>query len=538
MTNRLRRGPVHCRADALALRGLFAAALTVVAFAASSGCSGDPNDPRTWAKQLGNLRTQKEAMDRLSNMDVERARVALPELIALYKETHNPDHLMALVRFKDPATIPIFIDALDYSDSDFERATIAAGALGEMKATAAVEALQKAAEKELPIKSRANTVRLSAIRALVRIGDKRAVPTLMSILGRSADEQDFLLNVKAALGLAELRDPQAVPALIKGLFMTGRGANVFQECRLALVRIGAPSVDPLIQLLRGKNAEVAEMAVKYKFDEYTPGVVPTKAAWVLGDLRSPKAVPALLEALRRPQKGKEHGAVAIALGLIATPPAVDALLATVKDAKADYVLRMGAADALYMSGDRRAVPTLFELAKSGYVTVSGQKASDLRAEAAVDFSRIAGDDQYEPFKALAEKEQGAQGPFGEALDRLQVAKECKRDLACYGKKLGDPSYARAEKAAFAIGFSGDEKTGVPLLLGALKPLASLTQERFPVHQAILYSLTRLVTKGCPACVEKLTQQIERDEKTAARLPHGSELLGETRVALAVIQNKG
>ena len=154
------------------------------------------------------------------------------------------------------------IEALDYSDDDFDRATIAAGVLGEMKAPDAVDPLIKAAEKQLPIKSRANNARIAAMRALVKIGDKRAVPTLMKILTTSADEQDFLLNQKAALGLAEFRDPQAIPALIKGLFMTGRGTGIFQECRLALVRIGAPAIDPLIQLLQEKNAEIQEMAAK------------------------------------------------------------------------------------------------------------------------------------------------------------------------------------------------------------------------------------------------------------------------------------
>ena len=37
-------------------------------------CQGDPNDPLTWAKQLKNLRTQKEALDHLANMDVDKAR--------------------------------------------------------------------------------------------------------------------------------------------------------------------------------------------------------------------------------------------------------------------------------------------------------------------------------------------------------------------------------------------------------------------------------------------------------------------------------
>jgi HEAT repeat protein len=165
----------------------------------------------------------------------------------------------------------------------------------------------------------------------------------------------------------------------------------------------------------------------------------------------------------------------------------------------------------------------------------GRKASDLRANAAIDLARIAGKETFEPFKALVDKESEAQGMFGEALDRLQVAKDCGNDLACYGKALNDPSWTRAEKAAFAIGFSGDKK-GIPLLLAALKPVAAMAPERFPVHQAILYSLTRLGTKSCSDCEDKLLKQIERDEK-AVRIPGARDLLAETRVALAVIQNK-
>src|SRR3569833_1927952 len=82
------------------------------------------------------------------------------------------------------------------------------------------------------------------------------------------------------------------------------------------------------------------------------------------------------------------------------------------------------------------------------------------------------------FKALADNEKDAEGAFGMALDRMMVAKECGTDIACYGKKLNDPQWTRAEKAAFSIGFSGDAAKGVPLLLGALKPLASINQVCF------------------------------------------------------------
>ncbi len=489
------------------MRTQLTAALALTLAVGAVACSGDPNDPMTWAKQLKDLRNQKEALDHLANMDVERARPAVPALIDLYNDSKRPEFLEALARYNDPRTKPVMVEALDYTDDDFDRATIAAGVLGEMKATDAVPQLIAAAEKPLPIKSRANSARIAAMRALVKIGDKRAVPTLMKILTTSADEQDFLLNQRAALGLAEFKDPQAIPALIKGLFMTGRGTGIFQECRLALVRIGQPAVEPLIALLKEQNPEVQEMAKQYKFDEVTPGVVPHKAGILLGDLRAKKAVPALIERLHQKAKGDEHRSALIALGYIATPQAVDAILADLKDAKADPAERASAADALYLSGDRRAVPTLMEVAKSGFVKSGGEQASDLRASAAIALSRIAGPDTYDAFKALVDKETAAAGVFGMALDRMQVAKDCGEDINCYGKTLKDPSWTRAEKAAFAIAFSGNAKQGLPLLLGAMQPITAMAQDRYPVHQAILFGLTRLGSRDCKECIDKLTTQV-------------------------------
>ena len=519
-----------------------AAALTLtLTLGLVSACQGDPNDAMTWAKQVKNLRTQKEALDHLANMDVEKARPAVPALIELFKDTKRPEHLEALARYHDPRTKDIMIEALEYTEDDFDRATIAAGVLGDMKDPAGVAPLIKAAEKELPVKSRANNVRIAAMRALVKIGDKRAVPTLMKILTTSADDQDFLLNQKAALGLAEFRDPQSIPALTKGMFMTGRGTGIFQECRLALVRIGAPAIDPMIALLQEKNPEIQDMAAKLKFEEPppvgTPGVVPHKAAIILGDLRAKRAVPALAARLRQKARGDEHRSALIALGYIATPQAVETILTALKDSKVDPAERASAADALYLSGDRRAVPTLLDVAKTGYVMTGGQKASDLRASSAIALARIAGKETYEPFKALTEKETAAQGVFGSALERINVANECDRDLTCYGKKLNDPLWERSEKAAFAIAFSGDAKKGLPILLGAMKPITTMIPERYPVHQAILFALARLGTKDCKECIEKLDKQIERDEK-AVRLPGARDLLGETRVTEAIIMNKG
>ncbi|MES1164588.1 MAG: hypothetical protein ABUR63_02420, partial [Verrucomicrobiota bacterium] len=195
------------------------------------------------------------------------------------------------------------------------------------------------------------------------------------------------------------------------------------------------------------------------------------------------------------------------------------------------------ADALYLSGDRRAIPTLMEVAKSGFVKSGGEQASDLRASAAIALARIAGPETYDAFKALVDKETAAAGVFGMALDRMQVAKDCGEDINCYGKTLKDPSWTRAEKAAFAIAFSGNAKQGLPLLLGAMQPITAMAQDRYPVHQAILFGLTRLGSRDCHECIEKLNAQVAKDEK-AVRLPGARDLLGETRVAEAIIENQG
>ena len=108
-------------------------------------------------------------------------------------------------------------------------------------------------------------------------------------------------------------------------------------------------------------------------------------------------------------------------------------------------LRASAADALYMSGDKRAVPALLEMAKSGYVTVGGQKASDLRANAAIDFARLAGAEHFAAFKALADKEKRSRACSARRSTGCRWPRTARADLACYGKTLADPSLdARGE----------------------------------------------------------------------------------------------
>ena len=125
--------------------------------------------------------------------------------------------------------------------------------------------------------------------------------------------------------------------------------------------------------------------------------------------------------------------------------------------------------------------------------------------------------------------------FGEALDRLAVAKDVRGQGALLRQGAGRSLAAPGPRRRPSPSASRATRRASRLLLAALKPLAALNQERYPVHQAVLFGLVRLADKTCKACEDKLTEQIERDEK-AVRLPGARGLLAETRVALAIIQN--
>ena len=95
-----------------------------------------------------------------------------------------------------------------------------------------------------------------------------------------------------------------MPALIRGLFMTGRGADIYSAVpRLAACRSASRRCSRSSTRIEHKNAALEADAKKY---EFRPGVIEQKTALVLGDLRAKEAVPAMLAELKKPQKGDNH----------------------------------------------------------------------------------------------------------------------------------------------------------------------------------------------------------------------------------------
>jgi len=555
-----------------------------------SGCMDDPQDPKAWIKKLDDIREQKEAIRQLERLATSKDRPpdiedAVAPLSSLFKKTKDPQHLKAITKIRSERALDLFVEQLDYSDDNFENASIAATGIlelatrddkGREAAKKAVPDLIKAIEKKLPIKTRANVVKVEAMKALTAIKDPAAVPALNKVLETSADEQDFFLNKEAARHVGEFADARSVPSLIRGLFMTGRGSDIFTPCRIALARIGEPATDKVVEAMQRKNAALEEDAKK---GEFIPGLVVQKMAIVLGDLRDKKALPALLAELNKKDEGMTaecnsgskacvsgHQSVILAIGLTGEASAGKTLLGILSDTKRPAKLRAAAAEGLNLLGATEALPAMLAAAKTQYVKPSKNKEelpeidsekATLAVQAVTQFGRLVDSDQVaaiEPLAKAAPIDTDAYIAFQNALARAEAVKQCKKDIACWGglfdsqakemdrleeaKKGKDDlqkasldydkakASSRVEKAAFMLSRLGRE--GLPYLVknvGYKDPAA-----RF----AVLFALTRLSTKADQDVIKALNAQIEVD-KTKDKAAQA--LADEMRITAAIIARR-
>ena len=483
-------------------------------------CVSDPRDPNTWIKKLSDPRDQKDAVMQLRRIGDP---VAVPPLVELYKKTKDAEVLKAIASFKDKRSVPTLVDALDFSEDSCEPSAAAATALGDINDPAAVDALIKALQKPLPVKTRCNVVKLESMKALAKMKAPAALDALVKVLETSADEQDFFLNQEAAKSLGEFADPRAVPALIRGLFMVGRGADIYQPCRVALLKIGAGSVQPLVDAHLHKNDALEADGKK---NEFRPGLIEQKTALVLGDLRAKAAVPTLLGTLKKPKVGDNHRGALYALGMIADPATTKDVVALLNDAKQDYTDRISAAEALNFIGDPASFPALLAAAKSADVMKDGAKYPDVRIAAAMSYARMGGAAEQAAFAPVAAAEKAAPEQFKECATRLEVAKKCAKDVGCYIGALDDPSLPKQEKAGFMLGHLGKE---------ALPGLVKKISAREPiVRLAVLHSIGLLADKGAADVLKALDAQIDTDRTKPAPW---REIVNEMRALKAYLESK-
>lgn len=498
------------------------------------GC-GNPNEASYWTKRLDDPAQEVEAVRQLQRIGDP---AAIPALAQLFARKRHPDILRAIVSFKDKAgfqkesVVPSLVAALDFSEEEYNSATVATEAIADLGATEAMDALLALLDKPLPVKSRANLAKLAAIQTLLRLKDVRAVDALVRTMERSPEEQDFLLAKKAAEALGEIGGEKAVRPLIRGLFRASTAHKpMFIEASVALLQIGQPAVAPLIAAHQGKDEELNALAKQL---EFKPGIVSHKTALVLGDLRAKEAIEPLRATLRAKSEGPpedpqmSHRGAIVALGLIGTAETLPDVLGAL-ERHPDWHMRQLAAEMLNIHGSPEALPALLKAAKEAFVVQDGDKYDNVRLAAALAFARSAGIDGYAQLQPLVEAipQEERDGVWDECLTRLEVSRDCKSDARCYAKALDDAVLAKQESAAFHLA----RLEGAKSELSALAKKVSTKEEI--VRLAVLYAVDRLADKQSRDVIEVLTAQIarEKDKRLAA------EIVTEMRRTLARIQHK-
>ncbi len=162
-------------------------------------------------------------------------------------------------------------------------------------------------------------VRLKAAEALGKLGDARAVDSLIEVL---RNEETWDVRQMAAWALGQIDDPRVVDPLsyasVKDADSNVReeAYNALQKSTVGGNKVDARSVDPIIEALKDEDQGVRK-----------------RAAEALGKLKNATAVDSLIEVLRNEETWDVREMAAWALGEIGDARAIDPLnYASMKDA--------------------------------------------------------------------------------------------------------------------------------------------------------------------------------------------------------------
>jgi len=271
----------------------------------------------------------------------------------------------------------------------------------------------------------------------------------------------------------------AVPALLSVL--RDENAAVRLAAIESLGQLSDPrAIDALVQALRtDTDARVREAA-----------------AQSLGEIDNARAVPGLIAALGSEKVAAVRAKIAWALGEIDDPRAVEALGAAVKDSEVE--VRRQAAWALGELEAPSATPLLVPLLKDSDV--------EARKQAAWAIGQTKGGDAVEALSsAIKDSDKEVRKQVIESLGEL----EDKRALSALSSMIHDSEVEVREAAVEAIGRLDDLKTAPPALITALK------DDDRSVRKAAAEALGNIEDESAVPALVPLTRDTNTDVKHAA-----------------------
>ena len=525
-------------------------AVAVLVAALGLGCHAAENDPEGQASELSDPVRRENAIFNLKGIYTETlaanggdrnsaevkavADVIVAPLTQAYLDypedrINGLKILDLLYEMQDPRSLPALLEALNWrTEVSEDHATSAAKTIQLIEVpaserTAVVQALAQSLERISDARQKDNNMRIAMIRALGSLDDKGATTILATIATKQDEKQNFFINRLAAQQLGELRDPAAIPALIKCLFLFApnrpemRMNDVAAE---ALILVGRPSLKPLLGVLAGKDATANEIAKHYinavkarrpdlANDMTVRQVTGGEASFALGALGFAEALEPLLQETASSDTPRKLNA-AIALVRLNVPASKkERVRAALKKVYGELPKgREGDA----MRGQLLAAITHMydpEMMPFIYAQATDKKANArLRFIAVQNYALLANKAEAQSIVALIAKEKStAEGGYKEKFQELiDLASECDTSVDCWVSKAGNAESNKARKGAYMLGrYAEGNEQAIDALVG------QLGSEDLGVRLAALIALDQIAVKGSQGAVAKVDELRTREE---------------------------
>ena len=528
-------------------------AVAVLIAALGLGCHAAEDDPEGQAGELSDPVRRENAIFNLKKIYTETlaanggdrnnaevkaiADVTVGPLTSAYlaypeDRINGLSILDLLYEMQDPRSLPALIEALNWrTEVSEDHAIRAAQTIQAMDVPAAerpkvIQALARSLERITDSRPEDNKMRVSMIRALGSLKDKGATEILTNIATKQDEKQNFLINRLAAQQLGELRDPGAIPSLIKCLFLFApnqpelRMNDVAAE---ALILIGRPSLKPLLKVLAGDDASANAIAKQYidaikarrpdlanrmTVQQVTGG----EASFALGALGFSEALGPLLGETTSSDTPRKLNA-AIALVRIDVPDADrDRVRSALKNVYGDLpkglagvALRGQLLAAIAHTYDADMMPFIYDQ------VVDAKANPDVRLIAVQNYALLANKaDAAKLSQAISNEQPSEAGGYREKFEErrplLDLANECDTNVDCWISKAVSADGNKARKGAYMLGrYATGNAKAIEALVG------QLGSEDLGVRLSALMALDQIAVDGSPAAVAKIDELRVREE---------------------------
>ena len=331
-----------------------------------SACQGDPSKPPYWVKKLDSKRVAErvEAANRLRKF---KDTADAPAVAALLKDEDprvKAAAAEAVGELGDKSVVPQLIDGLDFTAGG---STDREGrAINEANKQIAIALGQLRDKQAVPALLKLTHSKDSVVKleAVRTLGQLRDPAAVDTLMDIATDENtEPFIAKKAIMALGLIGDPKAVPAIERMLFKERKGISFYAESSFAVFEIGEPAATPLIALLDGRDKAMEKWAEE---NNVLPEALFAKTAQVLGDIADPRAVKGLIGKLT--YSGGDYqllvrAAAAESLGRMRVKDAALDIAKLLSEDEAN--VRDAYGRALEMIGDARTLPALMAAAQKG-----------------------------------------------------------------------------------------------------------------------------------------------------------------------------